>query len=215
MSNDSFHDLFGAPCPPAKAQNPRLETPNEDSSLGPLCDPSSSLADDLGDVADDMRQLLTEAGLRPYRVFSIVTRWTGGAEGLGDEVLVSETEFLPTPFVDLRPVQSQMTAAGRKERGNARLREMSPRYTEDDISQLFPTDLPDDHYSFIEVRHDARDGNTQRRRFTVSDVPWRDAENFEWLVDISVQQTARKRDGQLGGEPTAWPERLRGQVNGE
>ena len=164
--------------------------------------------EDLGALADDLRQLYTDIGLRPYRVFSVVVAWSGGAVGRGTPAVVSEKELLPTPEVDLRPVRSEMRTGGKVEEGEARLRQISPRYTEEDVEVLFHRHpLPPGHEGFLEVRVDARDGETERRRFVVRGAPYRKAEAFEWVVGISRQRQDRKPNGQLD-ERTALPERL-------
>ncbi len=166
--------------------------------------------EDLAGVADDLRQLYTDFGLRPYRVVSVVVAWSGGAIGRGNASVVSERELLPTPFVDLRPVRSVMRTGGRVEEGEATLREVSPRYTEEDIRTLFHQHpLPRGHEGFLEVRVDARDGNHVRhRRFTVQGVPYRKAAAFDWTVRMSRQRADRTPDGKLA-ERTDFPERLK------
>jgi hypothetical protein len=203
-----FFDLFGAPkCDPPKA-NPRFETPNTDPGNHPDATPEKSYVEEMGEVADDMRQLYTDFGMRPYRVFSVVYDWTGGEVGRGDQVVLSEQEFLPTPLVDLSGSGSKMTAAGRKTDGTAMLKEISPRYTEDDIYGLFPTRLSGSQRFFIEVRMDARDGpNPIRRRYTVRRTPYRDAENFQWVVPLYSQEKDRNREGELNA-PKFYPKRL-------
>lgn len=179
--------------------NPRPETPNNDPDLRPVQQPSRTLVEDLGGTVDEMRQLYADFGLRPYRVFSVVVRWTGGATGRGDAVVESEVELLPTPrLVDMGPVRGVSTPAGRTEKGGVQLREISPRYTEDDIRTLFHTQpLPQDRDGFLEVRVDCRDGSTTRRRFIVSGVPFRDAEKFEWRTRLLKQDANRSRAGKV------------------
>lgn len=204
-----FFDLFGAPkCDPPKA-NPRFKTPNTDPSVHPEASPERSLVEDMGEVADDMRQLFTDFGARPYRVFSVVYDWTGGEVGRGDAVILSEQELLPTPLVDLSGSGSQMTAAGRKSDGVARLTEVSPRYTEDQIYGLFPTRLEGSQRFFIEVRMDARDGDSPiRRRYTIRRVPYRDPLNFQWIIPLYSQEEDRDRDTGELGKTRFYPARL-------
>jgi hypothetical protein len=172
--------------------------------------------EELAAVADDLRQLNTDFGLRPYRVFSVVVAWSGGVIGRGLAAVVSETELLPTPLVDLRPVRGTMRTGGQVEEGMATLKEVSPRYTEEDIETLFHQQpLPKGHEGFLEVRMDRRDGvRVKRRRFTVRGVPYRDAAEFDWEVRIMRQRRDRKPDGKLS-ERTDLPERVKNPLMAE
>lgn len=173
-------------------------TPSLDDTLAPHPNPSQSLAHQLGPVVDSLRQLYTDFGLRPYRVFSIVVRWTGGASGRGDAVLESEQELLPTPELASLSVRSEAASSGRKQSGTATLRGVSPRYTEDEVRTMFHRyPLPLDRDGFIEMRVDDRDGLTARRRFVVREVPERDAEAFDWRVMLHSQEADRSAEGQL------------------
>lgn len=185
--------------PPGPRTNPRAVRPNDDTRLEALGSPELSLVEELGEVADDLRQLNTEFGLRPYRLFSIVIQHTGGAKGRGDSVLLSETEFLPTPYItEVDQLRGQLTPGGTDEQGRIRVTEISPRYTEDDIRTLFHIQpLPDGQEGFLEMRMDRRDGNAPRRRFTVQNAPMRRADKFDWTVRLLEQQPPRSRSGQL------------------
>lgn len=190
---DEFFDLFGAPKPPIEA-NPRPVTPNEDPAVHPSSAPERSLVESLGAVADDLRQLYTDFGARPYRVFSVVYEWSGGEPGRGEARVVSEQEFLPTPVVSLKSSAKDAKAAGTVQTGSARLEQVSPRYTEDDINALFPTVLLGNQKAFIEVRMDSRDGTkVLRRRYTVRNTPQREALSFQWVVELYAQQEPRER----------------------
>ena len=179
--------------------NPRDQTPNNDPDNHSNRIPQRSLVEGLGDVADDLRQIYTDLGLRPYRVFSVIVRWTGGESGRGDAVLAGETELLPTPLVvDMKPLRGESTPAGFNERGAIELRQISPRYTEDDIRALFHIQpLPIDYDGYLEVRVDSRDGSTERRRFTVKGTPYRNAGRFEWSVRLTKQDENRGRSGEI------------------
>lgn len=177
-------------------ENPRLETPNNDPAIHPSPSPSRSFAESLGDIVDAGRQLLTDFGLRPYRMFSIVERWSGGEEGRGILSTVSQLEFLPTPRIDLTTIRTKLDAGGTNEDGFHTVREISPRYTEDDIRSLMHVlPLPPGSIGYVEIRHDSRDGRTERRRYVVRGVPWRDAENFQWVASLSSQEKPRPRSG--------------------
>jgi len=183
--------------PSLPRSNPRPVTPNTDPQLHPLTEPSLSLANELGLVVDDLRQLYTDFGLRPYRVFSVVVRWASGTVGYGEVQECTRTEILPTPNVVMRGVNNQATDVGIHEVGSIRIDEISPNYTEADIDELFAMQpLPKGYEAFWEVHVDRRDGRTVRRRFVPADAPFRDAENFQWSgrftkQDDDVHTTAR------------------------
>jgi len=185
--------------------NPRAQTSNSPGApQHAACAPSRTLVEELGSVVDDLRQLNTDFGLRPYRVFSVRVRWTGGEVGRGECRTESVTEFLPTPRLDEPGVQGAPRSAGLPERGQARLRELSPRYTEDQIRGLLccSLSLPPGVEGWVEVMMDARDGLAQRRRFVVSGMPYRDAGRFEWRATLIRQDQDRAR----GGEPYPYDE---------
>lgn len=148
-------------------------------------------------MVDEARQLATELGLRPYRVFSVAVRWTGGATGRGDAVIDEERELLPTPRVEqMNPLRAEATPVGRRQRGEVRLREVSPRYTEQEITGLCCSSPGRD--VFIEIRMDNREGpQAERRRFAVVATPYRDTERFEWVVVLTSQQGDRAPSGKV------------------
>jgi hypothetical protein len=161
----------------------------------PAPDPGRTLAEELGETADELRQLYTDAGLRPYRVFAVLLRWSGGAKGRGTPRVVREREILPTPWVDLRPLREDDRPAGEVVRGRARLRQVSPQYTEAEVRGIFGGEREGDEV-IVEVVHDARDGyEPTRRRFAVEDVPWRNAGGFEWVVALSPEDDGRSPSG--------------------
>jgi len=149
-------------------------------------------------VADDIRQLYTYFGQRPYRAFSVVVEWSGGVVGRGTPKNIAEEELLPTPKTTLATVKEVMKSGGIVERGNIILTEISPRYTEDQVKQLFHcgAPLPENQEGFIEIRVDQRDGLTENRRFRVRDVPERVAWDFFWRVNLHKQELNPNRLGE-------------------
>ena len=165
-----------------------------------------SLGDDLSGVVDEAYGLVAELGLRPYRVFSVVEQWTGGARGRGDVRVIREVEFTPPPVLNYRPIRRQLGSAGVVERGEVTLERISPRYTEDEIRSMVPTNLERGQYAYIEARFDGRDGGTpQRRRFTIASVPYLEIpRRFQWVVRLRPQDDPRDAAGRPrvnGGRP--------------
>jgi hypothetical protein len=179
-----------------KQRNPRVLTPNDNPELFPPDDPSATFAEGMGAIVDDVRSLVSDMGLRPYRVFSVLVRWSGGEVGRGEPVSF-EREFVPTPKLIEPSVTSEPRSGGLVERGLATLTEISPRYTEDELRDLFGCDERPGVEIFVEVRVDARDGSTERRRFAVSGMPFRDADGFQWVARLIRQDGGRRRDGSV------------------
>jgi hypothetical protein len=71
--------------------------PVRNPAIRPLSDweVDRSLGEDLIDVADDIRQLYTEFGLRPYRVFLVWVRYT--ADENADGIIDDGEDLITTP----------------------------------------------------------------------------------------------------------------------
>lgn len=187
--------------PPVARSNPRLNTPNDDTSTSPCdagCPGEETLAEQLSVIVDEARAEYTAIGLRPYRVFSVIVQWSGGIKGRGVPSVVSETEILPRPWVTTEKLKDQATSSGIQERGMMKIKHISLRYTEDDIRALFfEQPVTDPYEGFIEVRIDSRDGNPVRRRFVTKSAPYRNEEKFYWSCDLIEQDQARSRSGRF------------------
>lgn len=177
-------------------------TPNLDGDLPGGLRPSSratrSTAAQLSEIVDEGRQLMTDEGFRPYRVFSVLERWSGGRIGAGTVKLVRVVEFVPPPYVDFQPLRRKYGGAGTVERGDILLRKISARYTEEELFSLTKPDTAPGEVASIEIQHDGRFDRAQiprRRRFVISGVPWLDQARFEWIVRMRPQDNARDRRG--------------------
>jgi len=176
-------------------RNPRGIQPNTTVGLGEVghC-ATTNLVESLGAVADDIRQIAVELGLRPYQVHAVRLRWTGGQVGRGTSAVVFDEPLLPTPeVVNMGSVSRDSKNAGTVERGDVRLQGISPRYTEDQIVRYFSLDLRSDEEGFIEIHMDKRDGETERRRFVVARAPERRADKFDLSVVLRKQDKNRAR----------------------
>jgi hypothetical protein len=173
--------------PTPATNDPRLQEPGYGARL--------SLVEELGEVADDLRQLAADPdiGLRPYTVHVVRTAWSGGESGRGDPTITLDKPLLPIPEVIMTGVQRESKEGGVLERGDARLEGVSPRYTEDELSSYFDAD--DGEEAFIEIRIDERDGETKRRRFTLARPPIRRPDRFDWLIILKRADGDRQRSG--------------------
>ena len=182
--------------PPVDFPNPRPQTPNTDPDLRLNPDPARSLVEQLGEVADGIRQLYTDFGLRPYEIRSVIIRWSGGERHRGIPEVISATPLLPTPLIqNIEQLSEELRPSGTVERGIVRLTEISPRYTRDDIMVLFPRALAPGEEHFIEATIDDRDGLTMRLRYVISGIPELEADQFQWAVRMIKQDEDRTRDG--------------------
>lgn len=89
----------------------------------------------VGDIVDGIRQLLTDFGLRQYRVFVITLAWSGSKYGIGTSYIKYVREILPTPKVsDLSFIQRQASTGGIHEEGKIIVSEISINdWTEDEL----------------------------------------------------------------------------------
>jgi hypothetical protein len=94
----------------------------------------------LGNIVDNARQLLTNFGLRTYRVFVLTVAWSGTEYGQGHSYLKSIREILPTPAVsDLSFIGRFASTAGIHEEGRIIVSEISVNdWTEDELLGINP-----------------------------------------------------------------------------
>lgn len=123
--------------------------------LNPLMDfeVGLTLGEDLVQTADDIRQLYTDFGLRPYKIFQVWIGWTldenddgvvSGVElllgevevGAGRPVLLCERELLPTPAIQVGGVSKRLDVTGDTESGGLLVTQISPRFSEDELVGL-------------------------------------------------------------------------------
>jgi hypothetical protein len=160
-----------------------------------------TLGQQLIPVADDLRDLQTQFGLRPYRVRIIRTRWTGGRRGIGEEVVSSEMEILPVPLVsDLTSLAEIVSPVGLDEHGGIVLSEVSGRYTDDQLRGLDIDGTPpaEDEQVMYEVEFPRSDGKPgERRRFHIRSAPHYFADEFQWRVPLERAHEGRDRRGEL------------------
>lgn len=199
-----------------------------------------TLAENLVPVADGIRQLATDFGLRPYRVFLVWIGYTAdeNADGLldvdeqgvsaddatvgaGRPYVIAELELLPTPRVGpLGGVRQSLEVVGLTEVGGVMLDQISPSYTEDILMGLLPELLDPQHPGqlragvqfFYEIQENrpAYHQNPMtagaatrvprrgpRRKFVLGGTPYRQADAFQWSLDLERADGERGRDGEV------------------
>lgn len=154
------------------------------------------------DLVDDVRDLHAALGDRPYRVFLVWTRWTGGRRGDGIEEVVRELELLPVPLIAVDGIALQLQNIGMDEIGTAQASELSPRYTEFLLRGLDEngSPLPPNETFYWEVRLVRRSKESSRMRFRPTGKPaysTTEGGTLEWKVRLT--RASPDRDG--GGTP--------------
>src|ERR1700722_5033736 len=100
-----------------------------------------TLANKLGGLTDRVRQLATNFGVRPYRVFLRWTQWTGTERGEGQENVILTIEILSTPrLTNLDSLSFSFWHAGQIPVGSVRLDRISVASFTSDIllGKAFP-----------------------------------------------------------------------------
>ena len=188
-----YHNVTGG----AGARENALQRPLS-AGTTTLCD---TLAFNLIGVADGLRDLYTQFGLRPYRVALVRTRWSGGRRGIGVEIVISSTNLLPTPkMTDMAALTEINSAIGLDETGEVVLTEVSGAFTEDQLrghpfgngEPVFPDEQ---FYYEIEFPPACAGKDGERRRFTVKGAPMYFADRFQWNIRLEKQRQDRSRYG--------------------
>lgn len=162
-----------------------------------------SLVGELFGCVDAIRQIATDLGARPYRVFLVWTLWSGEERGEGVESIVREEEILPVPKVaELSGIQLQLLDIGLDEQGAVQISQISPRYTENQLlgrKQDGSGVAKNETFSW-EVRLDKGDMSDlkRRRRFMIKGVPSFKADSLMWSVNLIRAGSDREHDGRPG-----------------
>jgi hypothetical protein len=152
-------------------------------------------------VADSMRDIYTQLGLRTYSVRIIRTGWTGGRRGVGIEFIKEQIDILPTPKISsLDEVVEILQPVGLDEVGAINLSEISGRFTEDDLLGRIPNGIPldKDEQIFYEIEFPRADGiSGVKRRFIPRSAPYYNASYLQWSVRLEKTREDRGRNGDL------------------
>lgn len=100
-----------------------------------VCGGRLPLADRLQPTVDKLRQRLASAGLRPYEVWLVWTRWGGTERGEGHETLLFQAPIIPRPKVtDLSSVVLNPYSAGLLPVGSILLEEVTTQLLEEHLT---------------------------------------------------------------------------------
>lgn len=165
----------------------------------------NSFAVGLTKVVDDIRQLNTAFGIRPYRVFLVHVQWSGQVRGSGQGIEISRREILPTPRVrNIESLPEILRSTGLTEEGSVSVDQISAKYSEDDLAGRTP-DLQDPaqritlgpgvEFYWEVVENRVAHPLAKRRRFFPSGAPELSRSGFQWSVSLIRQDVDRQRDG--------------------
>lgn len=174
--------------------------------IGPLtpAQAKATIAQRLAPVADNVRQIATTLGARPYRVFLVWTKWTGEERGEGVEQEARRIEILPTPRIqNLDSVSYSLMHAGTLPVGSIRVDLISGATFSADIlsGNYVPVAhedfIPEPFEFFYEVVEDGRgDDPATRSRFRLLSFPFRRATKVDWTVTLERVSLDRNRYAQ-------------------
>ena len=176
------------------------------AKIGPLTpqQAANTICQRLGKVADNVRQIATTLGARPYRVFLVWTKWTGKERGEGQENEVARVEILPTPRVQtLDSITFSLYHAGTLPVGSIKVDRISVQAFSADL--LTGNYVPGEHEDFIpepyefmyEVVEDGRGDNpATRSRFRLLSFPNRRATQVDWEIMLERVGEDRNRYAQ-------------------
>lgn len=157
-----------------------------------------SLANRLAPMADRLRQLKTNFGIRAKRVYLVWTKYQN-VRGEGDEVEIKRVELLPTPKVsEVNAIAFMMSTGGVIPTGSLRLSEVSLNYTSDQLEGLYvpekhEDEIPKNYKFYYEIVEDGRgDPMPTRQRFRLSAKPNRNETKLSW--DITIERTSNDPD---------------------
>lgn len=175
------------------------EMPEARGKVHPLRPAAKTLGESIGPAIDQIRQIPTDLGLRPYRVWLVHWMWPE-RRGVGVPREISRIEMLPTPVVsDMTGIPFNLAAVGLTEGGGVSLSNVSQRYSEDDLTGRSPlmrdTVRTKTSKSTMEFFYEigerrATDPSPKRRRFVVSGVPMLNRTGMRWRVNLTKAESS-------------------------
>ena len=161
-----------------------------------------TLVRSLTGCVDGIRDLYTCLGARAYSVSLLKTRWSSGDRGMGIEELISTKMILPTPLVsEVTALATEQLPIGNEEVGNVRVSQISPRFTEEELTGLEFDGCPigDGENFYWEITFPKRTGDAVKRRFLPDAAPSYNPTAFEWEVVLVKASEDRLRVGDPRG----------------
>jgi len=160
-----------------------------------------TLAPKLAPCVDQIRDLYTKFGMRPYTVNLVHTRSAGGARGYGVEQVISVVPVLPTPKIEsISSLDMSRFSVGGDESGSLRVSQISTRFTEAQLLGRTDNDdsIPDDLNFFYEIAFTRNGLAPTLRRMYPSSVPQLSPGGFEWEIQLTRSNVDRAGIGAHG-----------------
>lgn len=161
---------------------------------------AQSLAASFIPVANQIRNLAVDMGMRPYVVRIVTIRWSGRRVGVGTPIVMAETALDPVPEVfGLDTLQEEsVEGLGFSETGRVVLRGVSGTYSEDLLRAVTPDELLGSDPSietFYEIETLNLDGsNGDLRRFAIVGMPVWVPGQVGYTIQLERTQGDRRRD---------------------
>jgi hypothetical protein len=151
----------------------------------------------LSKVADNIRGIAGNMGLRPYEVRIITARWTGGYRGEGVPEVVDILLLEPTPLIEsISNIDQRLEAFGLDDVGSIQISEISLRYNEDILlgRDAQGNDPAEDTEVFYEVSlRTSVQTDPVLRRFTPTSTPTYDPDNLQYTLRLASARGERHR----------------------
>jgi hypothetical protein len=169
-----------------------------------------SLVYSIAPSIDKIRQIATDLGLRPYRVFMIHVAWTGARRGDGQPMETARREIKPTPKItNMDATTFMMRGYGMTEEGGVAVTRISLDFTEDDLTgktpDLIDPEIPrtgrqnaDFFWEIVEARPTSP--QTIPRKYRPTGVPHRGSTG--WRVGL-IKVTGDRSRGQTFNRTSA------------
>jgi len=185
--------------------DPAAELPEAAGFVRPLRhdEVRASLMSRLVPSIDKIRQIATDLGLRPYRVYLIHILWSGDRVGDGHPEEISRREILPTPRIrDMSATTEVLSQFGRVEEGGILVDRISAKFSEDDLMGATPDLIDSDsprtgkrNAEFFWEVQENRPGcpNPPPRRFAPAGAPTLMRGGLSWRLPLTKQMVNRSR----------------------
>lgn len=149
-------------------------------------------------VADNLRELAANMGLRPYILRMVWVRWTGPLVGRGNAIVERVEDVRPTPNIPKHGTDLEYMDAGAVNRGPIEVLEVSGTYTMEQLMGIGAGGeaLDPNLEFFYETEKLRPDGSASNKlRWSLSGEPTWYPGALSWRFTLVPSQAARDRSG--------------------